>query len=492
MFCRSYVALDITNSDIRLIVVKRNKIIKWISTPLPDNLIKRGTIIEPRALGVIIDNLFTTHKLARYRVMCILTGLPFIYRTIDLPGIEGKVPVEAIERESRREMSVTKEDMYLSWQATEIHTDNKETDFFVLGIPKSSLNPLLDTLTKAKIKPYRIEIKPLALARAASSKDAVIVSLEKGYYDIIIISNGLVRVLHSVNSSIDADDTAGIVNELADELTKTIKSFSRDPMGSNFPSDSPIFLFGALASNNEVLRLLEKTIGRSTGILKPSIETPPEMPSELFASTIGLVLKKSNRNISYNDYHDINVNLLAGLVKPRHLFQMSHISAIAICLLSIALLYKTYDIKNVAAERTAFLQQQSSAVAEQLNATSQANKQAIAVRQQTADKLQTKEKELAKVRNNNDLVTKQRLDFASRINAIIDALPENSSFDTIEVQPDKIIVSGKTDDAFNILDFTGTLEENRFFTTARIEELKPDTGDSEVSYRVSISNRLEK
>ncbi|MCR4393507.1 MAG: pilus assembly protein PilM, partial [Dehalococcoidales bacterium] len=220
MFNNTYVALDITNSDIRVLEVKGDKITRWSTTPIPEDSIKDGIIVEPHTLSVIIDNIFKTLNLNKNRVICSITGLPFIYRVISMPHSTRAVTDEAVERAARKEMSLTQEEIYLVWQATQTTTSKDELDYFVLGVPKNALSPLIETLSAAGVKPYIVDLKPLALARAASRNDALILSLERGYFDIVIVADGLVRVMHSVNPASRISDIMGNVNELVDGLNK--------------------------------------------------------------------------------------------------------------------------------------------------------------------------------------------------------------------------------------------------------------------------------
>jgi Tfp pilus assembly PilM family ATPase len=79
--------------------MKKNKLNKWKSEPLKDELVKDGIITDPQAIGMVIDNIFKSSQLPRNRVICTITGLPFIYRVIKMPDGSGPVNRVAMERQ---------------------------------------------------------------------------------------------------------------------------------------------------------------------------------------------------------------------------------------------------------------------------------------------------------------------------------------------------------------------------------------------------------
>ena len=275
-----------------MVSVKKNRVYAWTAEPLPEGLVKDGIILEPQPVGVIIDNLFNSLNLKRNRVICTITGLPFIYRTIRMPVVWGGIPEESIQREARREMSLTADDMQIFWHATEEYPE-KERDYFVIGVPNNALEPLLSALNGARIKPYEADIKPLALARAAGQQNALIVSLEHNCIDIIAVANGLVRVMHSFSPALTVEDYTGILNEIVDGLSMTVKSLEKDFPGMEMPDEAPVLLAGQIDSSEDLLNLLRQVTGREVRLLESALETPPDFPAGLFAAGLGLAVKKT-------------------------------------------------------------------------------------------------------------------------------------------------------------------------------------------------------
>jgi hypothetical protein len=488
MFYDNYVALDITNAEIKVLAARGKKIVRWYSTPVPEDVVKGGIIREPQAMGVILDNLFKTLKLSRDHVICSVTGLPFIYRTLRMPGTE-RISNEAIEREARREMSLSTEDMFLAWQAAETHPDTKELDYFVVGVPRTALSSLVETLSKARIKAYMIDVKPLALARAVSQLNALIVSLEKDYFDVVVVANGLVRVIHSINPSGKSSDVFGLVNEVEDALNKAVKSFERDFPGMSLPADTPVLLAGKYASDSRLPLMVQEGTRRPVRIIAANIPAPSALPVEQFAGTLGLLGKKVARRRQLNVYRDINLNLFTGLKRentPK--FQLAYAVTAVVCLILAALVYGTYELKKSADDQVISLQQKADAVTQKLQAAQQTNKQKLADNQNMIVKFQTVSQQLAVMRGNNAVVNSQRIDFAVRIVEINRVLPPDIEVKTMQIQLKTIVINGLAENAFVVMALADELEKSIYFTSARVEQLSP-AKDQGVTFQITIVNK---
>jgi len=474
MFKRSYVALDITNSDIRVLEVKGNKITRWRTVPIPDDAIKDGIIVEPHTLSVIIDNLFKNMNLKKNRVICSVTGLPFIYRVISMPRNERAVSDEAVERAARKEMSLTQENIFLVWQATQTTTNKDEQDYFVLGVPKNAIAPLIETLNSANIKPFIVDLKPLALARAASRKDALIVSMERGYFDIVVVANGVVRVMHSLSPDNRASNIAGHVNDLVDGLNKAVKSFNRDFPQNSLKPDTPILVSGEVAADEPLRQLLQEATGHEVSILTPLASLPPEAPALMFSTCVGLVARKISKFMDKSSYHDIAINVL---IRTRREGQFKVALAYAgVGLLFLVLagaVYKSYDLKAAAVARTEALYRESTRVTQMLVDAQKANGKAQADKKDISDKLQVLINELNTIANEHRKIKDMQNDFARSINLINISLPAGAIYQEIDMKPNLIIVKGTVADPFDILAFNEQMEKTTVFSGARVETLEP-------------------
>jgi hypothetical protein len=284
-------------------------------------------------------------------------------------------------------MSLSREDMYLLWEDTGVAKED-ETDYFVLGVPKTSMKPFLDTLAGANIKPYIMDVKPLALARTLSLKEGIIVSLERSFFDIVVVFEGMVRVMHSVSPMSKPEALSGLINELIDGLNMAVKSFNRDYPQNALSADTPIYLAGGLAANADMTQMIQESTGHPVTIVKPPLELPPDMSPELYSAAIGLIFKKLSSMVDKSQYHDIDINLLLKTQKPKQLGQQiaAGVSVVFILLLA-ALVYEAYNMKNQALANVDELTQQNVKATQLLATTQKSLADAEAARKAANDKV---------------------------------------------------------------------------------------------------------
>jgi Tfp pilus assembly PilM family ATPase len=237
MFTRTYVTLNIGSTSVRLLSVEGRQVKKWGSMPLPPGLVKDGLILRPKVVGALISTLFKSVGVPKKQVIASLAGLSFIHRILSLPRMEHGSLSEAIHRAARKEMMLPPEELYLSWQNIDDRDDEKS--FFVLGVPCHPIDVLVETLAEASIPPYLVDLNPLALARTVHRNEAIVVNLEPDCFDIVLISDGMPAVMHTITPRGEGATLEDNIRRLSDELLKTIEFFNnnhpRNPINTAMP-----------------------------------------------------------------------------------------------------------------------------------------------------------------------------------------------------------------------------------------------------------------
>ena len=193
----THVALEISNSNIKILELRGGQVKKCAATGLNAGLVRDGLVTDPSAAAGAIRELFRSSGIRRENVTACLAGLPFIYRFLSLPEMKTGLLEEAIMRAAKKEMSLPPEEMYLSWQR--LPGKPGEQAFFVLGVSRLPVDAFVKTAGLAGIEPVTLDIHPLALARASSRRDAIAVSIEPDCFSMVFISGGIPGVIHSIN-----------------------------------------------------------------------------------------------------------------------------------------------------------------------------------------------------------------------------------------------------------------------------------------------------
>ncbi len=466
----TYVALNIGASDIRLLSMKGREVGKWGNMPLAPGLVKDGLVVQPKAVAEVINALFKSVGVTKERVITGLTGLPFTYRILSLPRMKPASLHEAIQRAAKREMQLPLDDLYLSWRA--IGSGRDEQYFFVLGVPRKAVDAAVQTLGEAGISPYIMDIKPLALARAANRRDAIIIDLEPECFDIVLVANGIVSIMHTVIPKGDGSFTEYNIQRLADELSKTVEFYSANHPQSPLSPSMPLLLTGELSNDTRTGELIQTATGYPVEPLAPPLKLPADLPVNLFVANIGLAMKRislkraSKRNTDF--YRDIDVNILSHQygVKASGIKLTNVLLAITL-LIGIGLSYPAYQLRSQAAAETIRLQTESNSIQQKLEQGLQAVKEAKKV--ESAISETTAQAERAE-REKQNLLTRVG-EFANTLQLVTDILPDGAHFNSVRLGGDQITVEGEADLTFTVIDYVIALENTGKFSEVYITSI---------------------
>ena len=154
--------LYISDASIRLLVTRGKRITKIASVPLETGLSDVDSPEKEAELVAKIKTLVKSNKISDKKIILGISGLHCLTRPVTLPELPKAMVGEAIIREARRVLPVPPEQLYISWQT--VSTTEGKLMAFMVAIPRHIANTLMRILRDAGLKPYLMDIKPLALA----------------------------------------------------------------------------------------------------------------------------------------------------------------------------------------------------------------------------------------------------------------------------------------------------------------------------------------
>jgi Tfp pilus assembly PilM family ATPase len=254
----------------------------------PEGLINNGLILQPDTIASQIKSMFSTNSLPRDRVICSINGLPFSYRLFTLPRMETGAFNEAILRETRKEMPISLEEMYLSWQA--YRTENDEWQVLVTGVTRQPVDNLIKTLRAAGIHPYYLDLQHLSLARLTDEKDAVIVDMEKDYSNIVMLVEGVPQALNIIPALGPEAALQDEVWSIADKVIKTVNFYNGSHSRKPVKDTVKVLLTGALANDGKAVEIFRQGVSYPVELLTPTNKVVPGLPVHEFAANAGSAL----------------------------------------------------------------------------------------------------------------------------------------------------------------------------------------------------------
>ena len=492
MYDRTYVTLNISSTSVRLLSVKGRQVRKWGSVPLPPGLVKDGLILRPKVVGAVISALFKSTEIPKTRVITSLTGLSFIHRILSLPRIESDSQQEAIQRAARKEMPLSLEELYLCGQAISEGPD--ETDLFVIGVPRNLIDALVQTLGEAGIQPYLVDLNPLALARAANREEAIIVALEPGCSDIVLVADGMPTIMHTITPRGEGAILEDNIRLLVDELSKIVEFYNSNRPQNPFSPTAPLLLTGELSVDTATSELISAETGYPVELLMPPLELPPDLPAALFATNIGLVLKKlplkSFAKGEATLYRDINLNILSGEYGIRtRWIKLSHVLLSLVVVAGLGLLLPMDQLRSQATAEITRLQTALTGVSQELE-------QAVLLVEDAEQIEDTIDKMVANAettKQEHQYVLSKGGDFAYNLKLVTNAFPAKAYFTSVEIGTDQITMVGEADSPFTVVGYVMALEALGKFSEVRIvwiDESKSTGDDTTEAERAGVSFKV--
>jgi type IV pilus assembly protein PilM len=289
---RQSVAVSAEGTSLRLLALANNRVLNWASEPLGERASRGSQINDPVALGTTIDETFDRLQLPRGRVAWALSGFNALSRILDLPGLRGEELRQAITEEVERVMGASASESFLYWQRLEGRI--RRRNVFVLAIPRTTILSALEALDVANIRPRTMDLRPLALARAVGRADAIVVNLEEGSLDVVVVEQSVPTLIRSLPLPASAALTREAVQDrLVQETERTLAYYDDANPDRPLDVDAPLYLTGSLATGiglAERMRAMTRhPIGRLAG-LPPH---PPEFPVSDYLVNLGLALKQA-------------------------------------------------------------------------------------------------------------------------------------------------------------------------------------------------------
>jgi Tfp pilus assembly protein PilN len=470
-----YVTLNISTSSLKILSVKRRQVKNWGSLPLTAGLVRDGLILQPQAVGEAIDTLFKSTKVPKEKVITSLTGLPFTYRFLNLPRVKPALLEEAIQRAAKKEISLPLDELYLSWQL--IGGKEDESTFFVLGVAQNLIDAMTQTLKVAGLEPYLMDLQPLALARAANRRDAIVASLEPDCFDIVFIADGIPSIMHTIVPRGEGATLEDNIRRLADELNKTAAFYESSHPENRLSPATPLLLTGELATEATTSGLLQAEIEYPVEPLIPPLEFPPDLPATLYAANMGLALKKIPQKMTAKGeaarFHDININTLSGKYRKTRAqpVPVGYILLGIFLVIAIGCLFPFYQIKSQLGAENIQRQNELHQVSLELNLARLVAEEAI-VTENTVREINTSTETLRQGQKN---ILSSRGDFTNNLNLVTDVLPPQTYFTSIDIGNDLITVQGETDSPFTVVSYATVLESKETFSEVRITEIDEAT-----------------
>ncbi|MBI2868349.1 MAG: pilus assembly protein PilM [Chloroflexi bacterium] len=344
---RKILTIYFDDLSLKLLLVQGDSVKTWLELPLEPGVIKGSVILQEAELAARLKLLLKEHGIKTKKVLIGLSGLYCLSRPVVLPQLPRAMLQEAVNREAGRVLPVSAEQYYITFETMESRND--KTHVFLLALPRRTIDPLIRVLRQCRLQPVHLDIKPLALARLSREKTSIIVDVQPGELNIVIMVDGVPQPIRTI--ALPGPDTPREerLARVRNDIEKTIQFYKTNNPGKPIAPDTPILVSGKSGDNTELAESLSELGGYYITQIASPFKEPPGFNSTDYVANIGLSLAGPGRTPASG-------SLVAGLnaLPEPYLpdkFSLLRVAAVpALVVLIVVLLLMTFLVRTTLAD----------------------------------------------------------------------------------------------------------------------------------------------
>jgi len=476
------VSLYIEDSEIKLLVTKGNKVVKWASLILDAGLVSEGVILDENRVAEAIKQLYKFQKVKETKVFVGISGLNSIFRIISIPEVPKDLLPEAISNEASRILPMPLSQVYFSYQP--LPSAKGEMRLFLAAYPRSSTDALLKVLHKAGLRPYVMDPAPLALARCVNTNRAIIVNAWLTFVDIIILSERIPLVIRSLSLPVEGTSLQERLPAITEELNRTITFYNSTYPDKPLDKSTEIYVSGDIALENDSLQYLSD-FGYPVAVIKPTLNYKDVFNPTRYMVNVGLALKGQLPGRAENQYSIIDYNALPLAYQPpafswmRVVMPVGAVVAVGVLAYGVLALNSLRDDTSPLTKQYDDLQIQLA----RLRADNKQSQNAITAKIDESAKLSPQadavQSQIAAVQQNevffNDTLNGLKLDLDNGdrdMRETVNVAPAGVSITDIEYQTDGISVKGVASSQSLVLTYARSLRSGGRFESVTVSSIE--------------------
>ena len=301
----------IEDTAVRLLVGRGKQAEKWASLPLEAGLVKHGLVQDNAKVAEKIKELLRWTKITDKKVIVGLSEPGSLYRIINLPKLPDAILPEAIKREAERVIPLSLDEVYLVHQI--IGTKEQEMTLFLAAVSRHAVDNMVKTIQLAGLKPYMMDLVPLALCRVIEQPTAIVVSLRSSNFEIAVMVDRVPQVIRSLSLPGEAESLVDKLPTISEELDRTITFYNSSHTDKPLDKNTPVFVDGDLVQAPDSWPLLVGNLGSKVIPLPSPLQAANEFDASQFTVNIGLVFKENTNEVTGSL---INLNALPQAFQP--------------------------------------------------------------------------------------------------------------------------------------------------------------------------------
>ena len=244
-------SISVEHGMVKVIVSKGQVIDGYRVTLANPRFFKEGHVSNSsRVAGLLEDMLSQLNGKFKF-ANAVVPGFQSRLRVMEFPKGHGFDARKVIAQEASRTMHVTPENYYITWRRLPDNFDRSR--WLVLAALRRAIVSLLDTIKKANLRIFAMELRPFALARAVNQPEAIITWAAPDGCDVVIVKDSVPVEHQSLFWGADLVEDSVLVDRLTEVTSRTLANFNESSPEGPIPDDTPLYVCGSPISRQAIL-----------------------------------------------------------------------------------------------------------------------------------------------------------------------------------------------------------------------------------------------
>jgi Tfp pilus assembly protein PilN len=191
-----------------------------------------------------------------------------------------------------------------------------ESRIFLTTFPRNLADALVRMLHQAGVRPYILDLAPLALCRIPNEPRAIIVNARLDHLDVIVLADRLPQVIRRLSMPGEIESLDEKMPLIAEEFHRTVAFYNSSHIEKPLDSTVPVFVSGDLAEAQETWQSMVGQSGYSVSPLPVPVEPPEGFNANEFMVNIGLAFKELLSEKEEANFSLVNFNALPETYVP--------------------------------------------------------------------------------------------------------------------------------------------------------------------------------
>lgn len=201
--------LDLDINEARVVELEGRpsaaRLLRWGRMPLPEGAVGEGKVLQPQAVGQVLERLWQEHKIKSREVMLGLTNQDVLVRFATFPRLPGDKLEKFIRFQAEEYLPVSLEEAVVDYMVlgeSGVTPEDRQLDVLLVAARREMLAGFLAALDGARLTPLDINVSVLSLLRllpvGQDSPVEAVVNIGREYSNILVADGGVPRLARTV------------------------------------------------------------------------------------------------------------------------------------------------------------------------------------------------------------------------------------------------------------------------------------------------------